>query len=84
MGLAVGTHDGMRGGRWFAGLDEPTLRALVAEVPGLRVDRVDVTGDARPGRSGEKWLNAWCVREQAARLSDWLSVIIMGPLLDYR
>ena len=44
----------MRGGRWFADLDEPALRALVAGVPGLGVDRVDVTGDARPGRSGEK------------------------------
>ena len=52
----------MRGGRWFAGLDEPTLRALVAEVPGLRVDRVDVTGDARPGRCGEKRLNTRCMR----------------------
>ena len=29
---------------------------------GLEVDAVEITGDARPGRSGEKWLNAWCVR----------------------
>lgn len=58
----LGAHDGMRGGRWFTDLDEPALRALIAEVPGLRVDRIDITGDVRPGRSGEKWLNAWCVR----------------------
>lgn len=58
----VGTHAGMRGGRWFTDLDESTLRALVAEVPGLRVDRVEITGDSRPGRCGEKRLNAWCVR----------------------
>ena len=62
LSFKLGAHDGMRGGRWFTDLDEPALRALIAEVPGLRVDRVDVTADARPGRSGEKWLNAWCVR----------------------
>ena len=52
----------MRGGRWFTDLVESALRALIAEVPGLRVDHVDVTADACPGRSDEKWLNAWCVR----------------------
>ena len=62
LSFKLGAHDGMRGGRWFTDLDEPTLRALIAEVPGLGVDRVEITGDARPGRSGEKWLNAWCVR----------------------
>ena len=62
LSFKLGAHDGMRGGRWFTDLGEPALRALIADVPGLRVDRVDVTGDARPGRSGEKWLNAWCVR----------------------
>lgn len=62
LSFKLGSHNGMRGGRWFTDLDEPALRTLIAEIPGLRVDRVDVTGDARPGRSGEKWLNAWCVR----------------------
>ena len=62
LSFKLGFHDGMRGGRWFTDLDEPTLRALIAEVPGLRVDRIDITGDVRPGRSGEKWLNAWCMR----------------------
>ena len=62
LSFKLGAHDGMRNGRWFTDLDEPALRALIAEVPGLRVDRVDVTSDVRPGRSGEKWLNAWCVR----------------------
>ena len=37
----------MRGGRWFADLDGSALCALIAEVPGLGVDRVDVTADAR-------------------------------------
>ena len=62
LSFKLGAHDGMRNGRWFTDLDEPTLRALIAEVPGLRVDRVEITGDVRSGRSGEKWLNAWCMR----------------------
>lgn len=62
LSFKLGFHDGMRGGRLFTDLDEPALCALIARVPGLRVDRVDVTDDARPGRSGEKWLNAWCAR----------------------
>ena len=62
LSFKLGAHNGMRNGRWFTDLDEPALRAFIAEVPGLRVDRVDVTSDVRPGRSDEKWLNAWCVR----------------------
>lgn len=62
LSFKLGAHDGMRNGRWFTDLDEPALRTLIAEVPGLRVDRIDITGDVRPGRSGERWLNAWCVR----------------------
>ena len=64
LSFKLGTRDGMRNGRWFTDLDEPALRALIAEVPELRVDRVDVTGDIRPGRPGEKWLNDRRVREK--------------------
>jgi len=67
LSFKLGFRDGMRGGRWFTDLDEPALRALIAEVPGLRVDRIEITGDVRPGRSHEKWLNAWCVRGRPRR-----------------
>ena len=79
LSFKLGAHDGMRNGRWFTDLDGPALRALVAEVPGLRVDRVDVTGDARPGRSGEKRLNAWCARGQASPNPSAQPTIAMGP-----
>ena len=55
LSFKLGAHDGMRGGHWFTDLDEPALRVLIAEVPGLRVDRVDVTDAAAPAaptRSG--------------------------------
>lgn len=71
----------MRGGRWFADLDEPALRDLIAKVPGLRVDRVEITCDARPG---EKWVNARCVRGTAARPSVRRSIAARGTPVDCR
>lgn len=43
-------------------LDKAAFRALIAKVPELEIDRIDVTRGVRPGRADEKWLNAWCVR----------------------
>lgn len=62
LSFKLGTHDGMRNGRWFTDLDKPSFRALVADVPELGIDRIDVTSDVRPGRDSEKWFNAWCMR----------------------
>lgn len=47
-----------QGGRWFTDLDEVGLGALVAAVPGLAVLEAWTTGDRRPGREEERWLNA--------------------------
>ena len=52
----------MRNGRWFTDMTEQSFRRLIDDVKDLTVDRIDVTSDVRPGRSGEKWLNAWCTR----------------------
>ena len=65
----------MRGGRWFTDLDEPALRALIAEVPGLGADRIETTGDAH---SGEKRPNAWCVKGTAAPSSARPSIAARG------
>ncbi len=62
LSFKLGDHDGMRNGRWFTDLDEASFRCVVEKVPALDVERLDVTSDVRPGRSGEKWLNAWCVK----------------------
>lgn len=58
LSFKLGAHDGMRNGRWFTDLDEPAFRDLIANVPELRIDRIELTGDVRPGRTDEKWLNA--------------------------
>lgn len=60
LSFKLGSHDGMRRGRWFTDMDEETFRSLIGGVKGMTVNRIDVTSDVRPGRSSEKWFNAWC------------------------
>jgi SAM-dependent methyltransferase len=44
-------------GRRFTDLDEPGLAALLRQVPGLEQVETWTTGDLRPGREAERWLN---------------------------
>lgn len=69
-----GDFAGYRDGRYFTDLDERSLRSLLEYVPDLTVQDEFVTKDVRPGRSEERWLNAFlskseaCEREKPAKL----------------
>ena len=52
-----GTFEGIRNGRYFTDRTEESLQAILDEVGGLEIIRTGITGDARPGREDEKWLN---------------------------
>ena len=52
-----GHFTGERNGRFFTDLDEEGLAKLLQEVGGLEVNELWITGDVRPGRGEEKWLN---------------------------
>ena len=52
-----GTFEGIRNGRYFTDLTEESLQAILVRVGGLEIIRTGITGDARPGREDEKWLN---------------------------
>ena len=52
-----GQFTGERNGRFFTDLDEKGLARLLKEVGGLEVKKLWITGDVRPGRGEEKWLN---------------------------
>ena len=52
-----GTFEGIRNGRYFTDLTEESLHAILDRVGGLEIIRTGITGDARPGRGDEKWLN---------------------------
>ena len=52
-----GNYSGDRNGRFFTDLTEAGLHELISDV-NVEVIDMRVTGDVRPGRENEKWLNA--------------------------
>ena len=53
-----GDFMGWRNGRYFTNLTEARLQKLLKDVPELKAEEVYLTGDVRPGREEEQWLNA--------------------------
>ena len=53
-----GDFEGIRNGRHFTDFTEPTLRNFLADAaPELAIEQLWTTGDVRPGREDEQWLN---------------------------
>lgn len=52
-----GEFEGERNGRFFTDMTEERFDNLLHEVPGFIIVNEKITGDVRPGRSDEKWLN---------------------------
>ena len=52
-----GDFEGMRNERYFTDLTEASARELLKEVPMLAIEEMWLTGDARPDRGDERWLN---------------------------
>ena len=52
-----GTFEGERNGRFFTDFTEEMFREFVADVDGIRIEETWITGDVRPGRGDERWLN---------------------------
>lgn len=52
-----GDFEGERNGRYFVDFTQETFGEFIREVPELRIEEYWITGDVRPGRGEEKWLN---------------------------
>ena len=52
-----GTFEGERNGRYFTDFTERTFMDFIQDVDSLCIEEYWTTGDVRPGRSEEKWLN---------------------------
>lgn len=52
-----GMFEGERNGRFFTDFTEEMFREFVADVDGIRIEEMWITGDVRPGRGDERWLN---------------------------
>ena len=51
------TFEGERNGRYFTDFTEETFEEFMHSITGLSVEEQWISGDVRPGRSSEKWLN---------------------------
>ena len=52
-----GSFEGKRNGRYFTDFTESSFQNFIDEIPELSIENCWITGDARPGRGEEKWLN---------------------------
>lgn len=52
-----GDFEGERNGRYFTDFMEDTFLEFMKEIPELTIEDYWITGDVRPGRGEEKWLN---------------------------
>ena len=57
LSFKYGDFAGWRNGRYFTNLTEQTLQKLINTVPKLHLETMWTTGDVRPGREHEMWLN---------------------------
>lgn len=52
-----GEYEGERNGRYFTDFTIDTFADFVQEIHNLQIEEHWITGDVRPGRGEEKWLN---------------------------
>ena len=52
-----GKHEGMRNGRYFIDFTETSFKEYIADIDNVEMAELWITGDVRPGRGNEKWLN---------------------------
>lgn len=52
-----GDFEGERNGRYFTDFTPEAFGEFMQEVPELKIEEYWITGDVRPGRGEEKWLN---------------------------
>ncbi len=52
-----GDFSGMRNGRFFTDFTEESFTDFISDIEQLVIEKIWITGDVRPGRQNEKWLN---------------------------
>ncbi len=52
-----GDFEGERNGRYFSDFTEESFTEYISDYPGITIVDSWITGDVRPGRGEEKWLN---------------------------
>lgn len=63
MSFKYGEFEGMRNERFFLDMNESRFHELISNIPDLSIMDMKITGDVRPGREHEKWLNVFLKKE---------------------
>ena len=63
MSFKYGQGVRMRGSRRFTDMDKSSIEKLGTQLPFLTLNKSWITGDIRPGRIGEKWMNALWIKK---------------------
>ena len=64
MSFKKGDFSGERNGRFFTDLTKESLSDLLSQVNDLKTDSLFLTGDVRPGRVSEEWINVFAIKEE--------------------
>lgn len=57
LSFKYGTFEGERRGRYFLDMTEEAFAKILAEIGGFDIEGKWITGDVRPERGDERWLN---------------------------
>ena len=52
-----GTFEGKRNDRYFTDFTEEAFKDFISGINGMKIEKMWITADVRPGREQEKWLN---------------------------
>lgn len=62
LSFKYGEFEGERNGRYFTDMTAGSMEELLGDIGSLRLLKYQITGDVRPGREDEKWLNVFYER----------------------
>ncbi|HAW44940.1 MAG TPA: SAM-dependent methyltransferase [Sutterella sp.] len=57
LSFKYGSFEGIRNERYFTDMTSEALQQILLQIPGIEIIDESVTGDVRPNRAQEKWLN---------------------------
>lgn len=63
MSFKYGEKEYEKDGRYFNCYTEDSFKTMISEIYDLKIQSLYVSGDVRPGRENEKWLNVICKKE---------------------
>ena len=85
-----GTFEGERNGRYFTDFTEKTFDGFLSGIRHVKIEEQWLTGDVRPGRESEQWLNFILMAERQNKVKKYrkplnlnIGMLIFGAIFIY-